>query len=338
MTVKVFITIDTEEDDWGDFRTHGHGTENIAQIPLVQEIFDRYGAIPTYLVSHAVATDERAVRTLKGILHRGRCEIGAHCHPWNTPPFGDGDSLPGSMLSALKPETVAPKIQTLHNVICDAFGFSPISFRAGRWALGPYVAKGIMELGYKVDTSVTPFINWARDGGPDFSTAPTQAYRFDPESVMVPKKTGRLLQLPATIGFYQRPFELCASLRNTIAESFLSRFHVLGALDRMKLLNLRWLSPETSSAEEMVRLSKTLISRGCNYLNLSFHSTSLLPGKSPFVKDQSDLSEFIMNIERFLRFTANEQMVFSALSDGEKLFAKGPSEEGKKPTNKRNNK
>jgi len=316
VTIAVFITVDTEEDNWGDYRKRGQRAENIRQIPLVQELFDRYGAIPTYLVNQAVAEDQGAVKILKNILNKGRCEIGAHCHPWNTPPFSEGNPDVCSMLSALKPETVKAKIESLHNSISTAFGFSPKCFRAGRWAFGPHVARAILDLGYEVDTSVTPFIDWVSDGGPDFSTAPTDAYAFDPENVMAPKDKGPLLEVPATIGFLQRPFHLCASVHKRIAGSFLSRFHILGALDKARLLNLRWLSPEMSSGQEMVRLCKTLIHRGCNFLNLTFHSTSLLPGKSPFVTSEAELRSFLDDIETFLAFTSSHEMRFSGLSEG----------------------
>jgi hypothetical protein len=316
MTISVFITIDTEEDDWGDYTKRSQRAENIRQIPLVQELFDRYGAIPTYLVTQVVANDQEAVGILKNILSKGRCDIGAHCHPWSTTPFTEGKLAANSMLSTLKPQTIKAKIESLHNSISTAFDFSPKCFRAGRWAFGPHVARAILDLGYEVDTSVTPFIDWASDGGSDFSTAPTDAYSFDPENVMAPKDQGQLLEVPATIGFLQRPFHLCASVHKRIAGSFLSRFHILGALDRARLLNLRWLSPEESSGQEMVRLCKNLIHRGCNFLNLCFHSTSLLPGKSPFVLSDSELRSFLGAIESFLAFASSHEMRFLGLSEG----------------------
>jgi hypothetical protein len=58
MSVKLFITIDIEEDNWGDFRPTGHTVENVARIPMLQEIFERYGAIPTYLLNYPVLKNE----------------------------------------------------------------------------------------------------------------------------------------------------------------------------------------------------------------------------------------------------------------------------------------
>ena len=64
-----------------------------------------------------------------------------------------------------------------------------------------------------------------------------------------------------------------------------------------------WLSPELNSSEDMIRLAKRL--RGMQYpcLNMSFHSTSLLAGMSPFVQDSADEEKFIEKIEKFLIFS-----------------------------------
>lgn len=65
----------------------------------------------------------------------------------------------------------------------------------------------------------------------------------------------------------------------------------------------------------MVALAKTCLLRGCSHLNMSFHSTTLLPGKSPFVRTQEDLNAFLESIEQVLKFAAANGLVFSALSD-----------------------
>ena len=46
MTVKVFITIDTEEDNWGEYTTDCT-VNNISQLPILHELFNKYDVIPT---------------------------------------------------------------------------------------------------------------------------------------------------------------------------------------------------------------------------------------------------------------------------------------------------
>jgi hypothetical protein len=47
---------------------------------------------------------------------------------------------------------------------------------------------------------------------------------------------------------------------------------------------------------------------------MSFHSTTLLPGKSPYVRSEADLDTFLASIEMVLKFAANAGFVFSPLA------------------------
>jgi len=77
---------------------------------------------------------------------------------------------------------------------------------------------------------------------------------------------------------------------------------------------LRWLSPELSSARDMVALAKRTLWRGCTHLNLSFHSTTLVPGRTPFVRTARDLDIFLRSVEAVIKYAAAEGLVFGGLS------------------------
>ena len=66
----------------GIFPKDTYNVKNIAEIPLVQKLFNHYNAKPTYLVNWPVATNDKAVRTLKTILDENNFTIGTHCHSW----------------------------------------------------------------------------------------------------------------------------------------------------------------------------------------------------------------------------------------------------------------
>ena len=108
--MKLIITIDTEEDDWGRYDPDGHSLKNIQRIPPLQSIFDELGFRPTYLLSYPVATDDGSISILKEMADGKRCEIGTHCHPWNTPPF---NGIPESMICNLPADLQRKKISTL---------------------------------------------------------------------------------------------------------------------------------------------------------------------------------------------------------------------------------
>jgi len=258
--------------------------------------------------------DKKARGILKGTYDDGRCEIGTHCHPWNTPPYEEEINEFNSMMCNLPSELVEKKMERLHFAIVDHLNLSPICFRAGRWGFDGRVAKIIQNLGYKIDSSISPFVDWSKYFGPDFSRGHSTSYMFELENMMVPSENGILLEVPPTVGFYQKNGRFCYSLREKLRGKPFSRFHLLGILDRLGLLNFRWLSPELSSGPDMIRLAKQFIRSGHRFLNVSFHSTSMLPGKGPFVESETALKQFMSDIEMFLEYASGHGWEFSPLS------------------------
>lgn len=319
MSTKVFITIDTEEDNWGDY-TAKSTVENIAQLPLLQALFNKYEVVPTYLINYPVATISSSIEVLSSFVKDGVCEIGTHCHPWNTPPYIEDLNAQNSMMCNLPYDLLSEKMSNLHEAIKINFGVTPVSFRAGRWGFNEAVARCLIDLGYKVDTSISPFVDWTKYYGPNFRHASTQPYFFNEDNIFQSVTSTELLEVPPTIGFYQSNFQLCDSLQSTLKKPPLSKLRLLGILDRLRLLNFHWLSPELSTGEEMVSLAKRFVKSGHNFLNMSFHSTSLLPGKSPFVRDEADLEIFLNKIEIFLKYAVDNNFQFSPLADAQKYM------------------
>lgn len=323
MPVYFVITIDTEEDEWGSWEKTENGVENVQRLSLIQQIFDRYRAIPTYLITYPVAADQSSSRLLEEISRSGRCEIGAHCHPWNTPPFEEAITNRNTMICNLPRELQYRKLEKLHEIIINRFGVIPTSFRAGRWALGSSVATSLEKLGYQVDTSVTPYFSWTGLYGPDFSKGLPFPYRFTPDHILSEDLHGSVLELPPTIGFLQIDFDRCANTRRWIMEGRLSQFHLLGLLDRLRILNLRWLSPELTSLKDMILLIKRFMVKGYSFLNLMFHSNSLLPGKSPFIRNEEGLQVFLNKIQTLLTFAAENNFIFLSLTAAAQTYQNG---------------
>src|SRR4029077_20398200 len=220
-------------DDWGEYRSSGFSLESLQVLPRIQKIFNAYGAVPTYLITYPVVKEASARAFFLDHLAEQQCEIGAHCHPWNTPPFVEEINDRHSMLCNLPYSTVRDKIATLRDQIIKSLEVVPICFRAGRWGFGPEVAAAIHELGFRVDTSVSPFIDWTFSAGPDYRAAPTHAYRFSPDEIFLAAPNGPLLEVPATIGFLQRNEAFC---RRAIAVQGLARrLHIRGILDRARI-------------------------------------------------------------------------------------------------------
>ena len=97
--------------------------------------------------------------------------------------------------------------------------------------------------------------------------------------------------------------------------SFVRCFNVLGILDRLGVLTKRWLSPETSAGEVMIRLAEAWVSSGESFLQLTFHSATLLPGATPFVRTELDRSRFLSSVDDFLRYCHGSGFAFQTLSE-----------------------
>jgi hypothetical protein len=297
------VTIDTEEDNWG-YKHSEFSVENIRMIPRLQDLLDRYNIKPTYLVSYKVADCNWAANILAEILALNRCEIGAHLHPWNTPPLKESINERNSMLKNLPYELQLAKLNLLTDKIHGVFGRKPLSFRAGRWGLGAETVKALINCGYLVDTSVTPTISWTSYGdGPEYPEVRTEPHRMsaDGDRCKVDDRSS-ILEFPTTIGFNRWPFEFWQKVYLQMGKDWLRLLKPIGIMNRTGLLRKIWLSPEISSAADMITLSKVMIRNNLKYLNLSFHSTTLLPGKSPFVKNDEDLEQFYLKIEKLLEY------------------------------------
>jgi hypothetical protein len=294
------ITIDTEEDNWGEYDLPSYSVENIHRIPRLQAIFDHRGVRPTYLISYPVATSTLAIEMLAQYREEGRCEIGAHPHPWNTPPFEEERTASNSFISYLPVDLQYRKLKTLHETIARNFGAAPRSYRSGRWGFSDDIARHLIQLGYLVDTSLSPATDWREYGGPDYSDR-----RLDPFVYVMPAENGfaggTLLEVPATVGFVQ-PQEALARAYWAIRRRVPAGDKLLAALSRMRVLNHVSLSPELHDAEQMIRLVSALKARGTTVINMFFHSPSLLEGCSPFVRTAAAADDFLERIDQFLVF------------------------------------
>jgi hypothetical protein len=300
--MKLVVTIDVEEDNWGEFCTAGYSLENVKKIRKLQGIFDKYRVRPTYLVNYPVATDRCSIEMFREFLGAGKCEVGAHCHPWNTPPFEESLGEYNSMLCNLPDDLQYRKLASLKDAICNNLDVTPVSFRAGRWGFSRSIASALVKLGFKIDTSVTPYTDWSIYSGVDYRASTPDPYRFDADNIFRPANSGQLWQIPASIGFVQSHYKACNWLLRQAERAVLRKLRIKGILARLHLLNMVFLSPEVSSGKDMVRLARRMRSLGFTVLNLFFHSATLLPGRNPFTANEQDEQIFYQRLVDFFEF------------------------------------
>ena len=291
------ITVDTEEDNWGEFARSSYTVQNLRRIPRIQELFERYGVRPAYLVSYPVATSAEGVDILGPYLEAGTCEIGAHPHPCNTPPLEEEPTEINSYICNLPSSLQYRKIETLTNAIESHFGVRPTTYRSGRWGFSEGIAKHLIRLGYTVDTSVFPVWNW--NPGPDFTEFSHEPFIYEEESDS--NGAHRLLEIPATVDFLQSRRDLAKSVFHSIDRMPIGGV-VLSGLKRLGALNRVCLSPEVAEVSDMVTLANTIAKRGGQVINFFFHSPTLLEGCTPFTRTPADVADFVARIEGFLSF------------------------------------
>lgn len=294
------VTIDTEEDNWGEYDRSSFSVENLRRIPRLQRMFDERGVRPTYLISYPVASSDLGVQTLRPIMDDGRCEVGTHPHPWNTPPLEEPRTAHNSFISNLHPDLQFRKIKTLHDTITGNFGTVPRSYRSGRWGFSDAVARNLIRLGYCVDTSIAPLTDWSDGGGPDYSGRWSEPFVYASGDAVA--GGGTLLEVPATIDFLQHQRHVAVAAQRLVKRIMPMADKMLAGLARLNVLNYVWLSPETHTASQMNRLIAASAERGCQVVNMFFHSPSLLEGCSPFVRTAGQLDDFLTRIDAVLQF------------------------------------
>jgi hypothetical protein len=299
--VVLVVSVDTEEDTWIPTRA-GVTVENVRELRRLSRFFDRLQVRTTYFTTYQVATRPWAVAILREICDGGRAEIGAHLHPWNTPPVHEPLSPRNTMMKNLAPELQLEKLERLTSVLGDAFGARPSAFRAGRFGLGVDAVRALLACGYQVDSSVTPFVNWeATDDGPNFVGASLDAYRIGTgRDLRVPAPDGRLVEIPITSGYNRFASWRWPALHRVLHTGLARALHLAGVASRLGLAKRTVLRPEAESVRDMLALSRGALAGGVRHLHLFFHSVTLQPGLSPWTSSAQDVERVYARINRYL--------------------------------------
>lgn len=293
------VVIHTEEEfDWNKpHDRNATGVEHMVHIHRAQELFDEFGIVPNYVVDYPIASQQTAIAPLKAFSDSGRALIGAHLHPWVSPPHAEAVNARNSYPGNLPKELEEQKLRLLTDKIIDSFGVRPLTYLAGRYGYGPNTGDILERLGYEVDISPAVPINFSADGGPDYSEYSNHPYWFG--------KKRRLLCLPGTGGYTGLLHRDGTRRYNQLTHPWLRRTKVSSIIARLGFMERIRLSPEDYSEPEMRRLTSTLIDEGLRIFVFSFHSPSIYPGGTPYVQNEEDLLKFLDKCRRYFGFFLN---------------------------------
>ena len=281
---RFIVTVDTEEEfDWvAPFTRAEHSLDSVPRLAKFQQFCEGFGVAPVYLVDYPVATDPRAAEVLGPALAAGRAEIGVQLHPWVNPPHDEEINEHNSFAGNLPPQLERAKFRKLRDAIEANLGVVPQIYRAGRYGVGPETATILSEAGMAIDSSVRALFDYGDGGrgGPNFREHPLVPWWID-------RRAG-LMELPLTTVFWG----MLRKQGRIIHPALWRTPRLRGVLARLALLERIPLTPEGVPREEALKGIDIAIDDGLPILNFSFHSPSLRPGHTPYVRDEADLDRF----------------------------------------------
>jgi len=323
MTSIVF-TVDTEPDDqWAPPLPDGtlppFTFANTRGLGVLRDFFRRRNAPVTWMTSYSIARDEESARLLRDCARDGD-EIAGHLHGWETPPYVEFDRTARPFIGEYDADLRMAKHRSLLAAHEDAFDARPVSYRAGRWGVGALELQHIAELGYTIDSSIPPGIDFRdRFGlhapGPDFRSHLAAAPR--------PHRVGGLWEVPASItpiGFLSRATGIArvAARRNEGSGSARTLSNVLAATRAQELI---WVRPLKHPRAKLVRATEALMQRGAPIVNVMFHSSEAFAGTSPLSRHQDDVDRLHGDLDAILAAARAHGAVARTLRDAVVEFA-----------------
>ena len=271
---KFIITIDTEGDNlWEWQEGMPIFTENVKYLPRFQHLCEEYGFKPVWLSNNEMLNVEE----------RKTGELGMHVHAWNTPPDYDLPIVQSGQpyLIEYPKEIMEAKIAYMTDLIKRRCGISPVSHRAGRWAMNQVYFDLLIKYGYKVDCSYTPGINWNTSLGRSKGSMGSD-YSSVSESAQIIKGSdnkGSLLEVPMTTRtrnvWISQPGRGLRGIGS-------SAYHFLKGKQM-------WFRPMNDNLNDIKKLIS--LERESDYLMFMIHSSELMPGGSPKFKTKESVEE-----------------------------------------------
>jgi hypothetical protein len=286
------VVVDTEEEfDWSaPFDRQATGVGHMRHIGRFQAICERWGIRPTYVVTHPIAMQAPGVEALAPLVWEGRALIGAHLHPWVSPPHEEMVNVRNSYPGNLPAELEHAKLSLLRDRIKAAFGVRPVVYKAGRYGIGPNSFAILEELGFEIDLSPAPPFNFHADGGPDYARRGLAPRWEGPNrSVLSIPGTGAL------VGRVPSP-----DLYGWAASGPLPALRAPGLLARLGIVERLALSPEGYALADLQRLARWLLARGQRLFVLSLHSPSIEPGHTPYSQTEAECAALLDTLDGFL--------------------------------------
>lgn len=293
----LIISIDTEGDNlWSvsDIKQK-ITTYNSKFLIRFQELCEKYGFKPTYLTNYEMAIDETMIKFGREGLKKGTLEIGAHEHAWNQPPLYKIMKRPGKRgkpyLSEYPKAVIGQKLEYLTKTLEDSFQCSITSHRGGRWCLNATIVDELSRLGYLVDCTCTPGVNWKANrgwspfsSGTDWSTKQNEPYYLNLDGNPV-------LEVPVSI------------------------------YDQRGSGKQSWLRPGLYNQNEMISLLQFIYDSDKEFAQFMLHSSELMPGGNAIFTNAGKIDYLYKTLNELFSFAKELGFEASGITDYAKIYA-----------------
>jgi hypothetical protein len=222
-------------------------------------------------------------------------EIGLHIHPWNTPPLAEAAEVSAreSFLHNLPREAALAKLETVYSSFEEA-GLKATSFRGGRYSTSEWIQRFLYDRGCLADASILPFTTWGDEGAPDFRGRGLLPVRREPR----PGSHG-LWEIPLTLAYTLKPWKAWRRFYEWGEKFPLRQLKAIGIAERLFVKRI-WLNLEHPLGEFSQRLLEYLRPVQLPTICFSMHSSSLIPGLNPYIRNEHDLRNLFSRLEACL--------------------------------------
>ena len=317
--MEFIITIDTEADNQWIERNDKITVENLKFIPRFQLLCEKYHFIPTYLCTYEIVESKDFDCTILEYHKQGKAEIGAHLHPWTNPPFENINEMEKHLFpTELSKDLYRKKLKNLSNLIEKKTGKKPTSYRAGRWGFNSDHIPILLEFEFIVDCSVTPLLDWSSQvglnkHGENFNYAPCEPYYLNLNDVCK-KGDLKLIEVPPTIIFTNNLMN-----KSKILQTFYFKHRnsiITNAINKIFHIHPQWLRPYPGTDEKnLINICKVAMKRNFQYVQLTFHSSELMPKGSPYSPTEESVEICYKKVENAFKYLSSCNCKGSNLTD-----------------------
>ncbi|GGG60097.1 polysaccharide deacetylase family protein [Bizionia arctica] len=325
LKIHLAITIDTECDKGAKWKVKQPLTfENIYHgvVNNLQPIFDKHQIKATYLLSPEIMMDEKSVKVFKNL--EDRVELSTHLHAEFIEPQSNFNCTNTSLYqSDFNADIERAKLENLTDLFKKTFGYQPLTFRAGRFGISKDSLQILQDLGYVVDSSVTPDMQWRNQVSgnvANFFGAPYQPY-YPSIKDFRKKGTMDILQVPVTLinpKLSRLPLWLKRGIKlNKPYQHIMFNYGT-------NFTKPTWLRPTYSNLKTMQNVTNKFIELSDNedvFLCMMFHSNEFELDMSPYSLTKPALDKIMERLDSYLEWLNKTHNTFGiGLSEFKTVF------------------